>query len=199
MCCLAGRKGHNASALGGGPFWTEQSLCQSSVRHNLTIAEISHLSPYEIIILLAILHFYEPHLKDSSNVLLGVVLVYEKNHQALVEHSCARQVAWQWPFCCILWTSMSWSFFLYDSWWPSSDLLAQLGLKARYLAWPLVAQAWKIRGLGHLLWPPGALASHGLQNPALYVFGLAGLQAMACMSKRPKVTIFFDARTSRTL
>jgi hypothetical protein len=78
MCRLAGRKGRSASSLGGGPFQTGQSLCRSSVRHDLTIEEISHLFPYEILFLFPSLHFYEPHLKDSGTVLLGVELVYEQ-------------------------------------------------------------------------------------------------------------------------
>jgi hypothetical protein len=78
MCRLAGRKGRDASSWGGGPFRTEQSSRRSAVRHDLTMEEISHLFPCEIILFFAVLHFYEPHLKDSSTVLLGVELVYEQ-------------------------------------------------------------------------------------------------------------------------
>ena len=50
-----------------------------------------------------------------------------------------------------------------------SDLLARLGLKARFMARRLMALASKFRGQGQHPWLPVALAYRDLQATALYV------------------------------
>ena len=63
-----------------------------------------------------------------------------------------------------------------------SDLLAQLGLKAKFVAQLLVALASKSGDQGQGLRHPVALAYVGLQAAISYVFGLRSFQATACMS-----------------
>jgi hypothetical protein len=72
----------------------------------------------------------------------------------------------------------------------TSDLLARLGLKARFLAWLFLASGLRYSRPGPAFWLHLALASHGLQALALYVFCLAGLQAMAHMSEQVLVDNF---------
>ena len=71
-----------------------------------------------------------------------------------------------------------------------SDLLARLGLKAGFLAQLFVASGLRYSGPGPAFVACLALASHGLQAMALYVFGLTGLQATACMSEQVLVDKF---------
>ena len=63
-----------------------------------------------------------------------------------------------------------------------SDLLARLGLKAKFVAQLLVALASEFGDQGQGLWRPVALAYVGLQAAISYVFGLSGFQATARMS-----------------
>ena len=64
----------------------------------------------------------------------------------------------------------------------SSDLLAQLGLKAKFVAQLLVALASEFGDQGQGLWCPVALAYVDLQATISYVFSLSSFQATACMS-----------------
>ena len=66
----------------------------------------------------------------------------------------------------------------------TSNLLARLGLKARFLAWLFLAFGLRYSRPG-----PAFVASSGFgfswpASPGLYVFGLAGLQATAHMSEQ---------------